>query len=472
MDLRDIVFGTILISSLPLILYRPWIGPLMWYWVGFFNPHQQAWGFFAGAQVALPVAIATLAATAYTQEKRWPPMTREMWLVFLQVILFTVITFGFAWLPDDAFGLWDQRMRIILMTVITVILIYGKQRVMALLAMITLSIAYFGFKGGPYTLSTGFGGMVLGPQGTFIGGNTDIGLALVMILPLTLILARQVYHGRFELPIRIPGFETWHRLIGLALYGGFWMTLISIIGTQSRGAWVALACTWPFIFWRLRFKWALVAAVVLAVGVIGVTVPDRVAHEWQTLVEYEDDGSAQGRFHAWDVAWNIGVEHPLTGAGFGAQRIDAELWRSYSSDGDGSPLAQHSIYFQTLAENGFLGLGLFLALLGFTLLTLNRLRRDAAQHPDTLWISEWSWALAIGLIGYCVAGAFLSLAYFDLMYAFIALAIILRREFEDVRVAVRYPSPTTATAPQQTPVGEVGYRPGTPPRALYRRPPA
>ncbi len=459
MDLRDIVFGIILIGSLPVILYRPWIGPLMWYWVGFFNPHQQAWGFFAGAQVALPVAFATLAATVYTREKRFPPMTREMWIIFLLVILFTVNTFAFAWLPDDAFSLWDQRMRIILMTVITVVLVWGRQRVMALLAMITLSIGFFGYKGGPYTISSGFGGMVLGPPGTFIGGNTDIGLALVMILPLTLILARQVYQGRFEIPMRIPGWDRFHRLAGLALYGGFWMTLISIVGTQSRGAWVGLACIWPFIFWRLRFKWAMIGAAVLAIGVAGVTVPDRIAHEWETLVEWEDDGSALGRLHAWDVAWNIAVEHPLTGAGFGAQRIDVHLWQAYSSDGQGSPLAQHSIYFQMLAENGFLGLGLFLALIGLTLLTLNRLRREAAQHPDTLWISEWSWALAIGLIGYCVSGAFLSLAYFNLMYAFIALAIILRRELEDIRATERQTQRNTVPKEYQQPSAGLGYRP-------------
>lgn len=431
MPLRDVFFATILIGSLPLILYRPWIGPLMWYWVGFFNPHKQVWGFFVGAQAAFPVAAATLLATLYTQEKRWPPMTREMWLFFLLIIFFTINTHFFAWLPDLAFELWDQRMRILLMTIVTIVLIYGKRRVLALLAVITLSIGFFGFKGGPYTIASGFSGMVLGPRGTFISGNTDIGLALVMILPLVLVLARQVHQGVFEPPLRIPGWNRFYRWIGLALYGGFWMTLTSIIGTQSRGAWLGLACMFPFIFWRLRYKWLMVSAAVIAVAGVGVTMPDRIQHELDTLINYEEDASAQGRFHAWDVAWNIAAAHPLTGAGFGAQGIDAELWRTYSSHNHASPLAQHSIYFQMLAENGFVGGGLFLALIGFTLLKLNSLRREGALRHDTLWISEWSWAIALGVIGYCVSGAFLSLAYFDLFYAYIAIAIILRRELED-----------------------------------------
>lgn len=461
--MRDIVFALLIFGSLPFILWRPWVGIAMWYWIGLMNPHRLAWGFLQTMPVAQAVAMATLVALVLTKDRRPLPFTRESALLVLLFGHITVISLFFAWQPDVAMQRWDKVMKIMLFTLIAPMLVFGKVRVTAVLAIITLSIGYFGFKGGPYTLTSGFSGMVLGPRLTFIGGNTDIGLALVMTLPLVLILARQVYQGRFEPPFHIPLYARFHKLIGLGLYLGFWFHLISIIGTHSRGAWVGLAITFPLIFLKMRFKATMIVAGLLAVALVGVTVPDKIQHQYDSLVNYEEDRSASGRFDAWNVSWNLALDHPLTGSGMSIQRLPAPIWLSYLEREDtvvSRPIAVHSIYFQMLGDHGFIGLGLFLMLLGFTLLTLFRLSRQGRKRDETLWISEWSWALGVGLIGYMISGAFLSLAYFDLYLAFIAMAIVLRREFWEA-ATLSAPAPN-----RQRP------RPSTPPGPTPQTPPA
>ena len=430
--MRDILFFILIFGSIPLILWRPWFGVIMWYWVGIMNPHRLAWGFLMHQPVAMGVGAATLLGLLLSKDRRPPPMTREVVLLTLFVLHFTVAVY-FAWVPDVAWSLWEQRMKIILMTVVTLMLIWGKPKTMALLAILTLSIAFFGMKGGVHALSTGFGGMVLGPPASFIFGNTNIGLAMVMTLPLVLVLARQVHRGEFELPFKLALYDRWHRSIGLFLYGVFWLQIASIVGTHSRGAWVGLAVIFPFIFLGMKHKLAMIMAGVLVVGVVGVTVPDKILEQYDSLVNYEEDASAQGRFDAWWVSWNIAVENPVIGTGFGTQHLEPALWQSYSQDPDpqGGRRAAHSIYFQVLGEGGFVGFFLWAGMIGFSMLTMLRVRREARLRQDTFWMSEWATGLLLGLFGFLVSGAFLSLAYFDLFLAMVAAAIIMRRELDD-----------------------------------------
>ncbi|MCG5528010.1 MULTISPECIES: putative O-glycosylation ligase, exosortase A system-associated [Halorhodospira] len=457
LPLRDLLFGTMIFGSLPLILYRAWVGVAVWYWVGLMNPHRQVWGALAQAPVAQLVALTTLFAMLFARERRAPPLTRETVFLGLLILHMAAATYLFAWQPEVSQQNWDRYARILILAVVTLILIDGKVKTSSLLAITALSIGYWGIKGGLFTVRTGFGGMVLGPSGSFISGSTDIGLALVMTWPLMLVLAREVYRGDFVVPIGQALLDRWHRWLGRALYGGFWLHGIAIIGTFSRGAWVGMAIVGLLIFLRLRYKGLLVGAAVLAIGVVGVTVPDRIQHEWETLVHWEEDASAGGRLDAWEVSWNIAMDAPLTGSGFGTMQLPYDLWNSYREGPPRSRLAEHSIYFQVLGNLGFLGLFLYLSLIGFVLASLWRIFRQARKAPETQWISEWSWGVAVGLIGFLVSGAFLSLAYFTLFFCMLALAIVLRREYMEAQPAAHPARQPESDGPQATPTGTTAH---------------
>ena len=81
-----------------------------------------------------------------------------------------------------------------------------------------------------------------------------------------------------------------------------------------------------------------------------------------------------------------------------------------------------------MTELGTRHLILFLWLVASTLHTFGQVKKIARKSEELRWMCDWASALQIGLVGYLVAGAFLSLAYFDLFYTFAAVAVIMQRE--------------------------------------------
>ena len=84
----------------------------------------------------------------------------------------------------------------------------------------------------------------------------------------------------------------------------------------------------------------------------------------------------------------------------------------------------HSIYFEVVAEHGFIGIALFLLLAWFTWNTGSRIRKQAGRSKETIWYRDLASMLQVSLMGYAVSGAFLGLAYFDLYYNLIAMMVI------------------------------------------------
>src|SRR5574337_181926 len=63
--MRDIAVTLAVFGLLPFVLKRPWIGILVWTWLGFMNPHRMAWGFSTTMPFAYIVALTTFASMLY-----------------------------------------------------------------------------------------------------------------------------------------------------------------------------------------------------------------------------------------------------------------------------------------------------------------------------------------------------------------------------------------------------------------------
>lgn len=427
--MRDLLLFGIIVGLIPCILWRPWLGVVAWFWIGLMVPQAHTWGFMRTFPLAMLIGGVTLAALVVNRDRRNLPMTREMIMMFVLAAYMTMTTY-FAVYSSGAWAQWESVMKILLMTFVTPMLIFGPRRIVWVILVTVVSLGFYGFKGGLFTISTGGSYMVLGPPRSFISGNTYIGLAMVMVLPLILVTAR--FFNERWLDLGWPLKQSWYKGIGLGFYAMFWLTGLAIIATYSRGAWLGLLAVAPFVFLRMRRKWAIVAAAVLALGVVGIAAPDRMVERWQTIGGYEEDTSAMQRIQSWGANWNMAVERPLTGMGFRNVEMGYSWWISYANF-EGywrHALSPHSIYFQMLGQHGFGGLFVFLTLIAFTWLTLGRIKRQA-KKADQKWLSEYAWAIQIAFIGYLVSGAFLDVAYFNLVYAFIALAIIMRRELDE-----------------------------------------
>ncbi|MEA3639816.1 MAG: putative O-glycosylation ligase, exosortase A system-associated [Lamprobacter sp.] len=427
--MRDLLLLVIVIGLVPIILMRPWIGILAWFWSGLMTPHFLTWGFMRTFPIAVVFGGATLVGLFITKDRRAMPVTREMTMMWI-LVAYTAMTSYFAVNPS-AWGFWQHLQKILIITFITPILVYGPRRIVLLLLVITFSIGYYGFKGGIFSIRTGGAHMVLGPNGSYLEGNTYLGIAMIMVLPLILVSARMFYHRWFDFGSRT--IQRFSKQVGLIMYAAFWLTALAILVTYSRGALLGLLAIAPFIFLRMKKKWLVVAIAIFAVTVVGVSAPDRLMARWQTIENHEEDTSAMQRIQAWGVSWNMAIERPIRGMGFRFAGLGYDWWIGYANF-EGTwrhVLSPHSIYFSLLGQHGFGGLAVFLLLVGFTFLTLNRIRRTAERETGERWLSEYAWAMQVGLMGYMIAGTFLDVAYFSLLYAFVALAIIMRRELEE-----------------------------------------
>lgn len=412
--MRDILLLTILIGLLPFVFMRPWTGILVWSWIGYMNPHKLGWGFTHGLPVAMVFGGLTIVMMMLSNDRKSVPITRETILLIILVVFFT-LGCTVAWAPEQAWDEWNKVMKILLFTFVTMMLIYGVDRIRALLVVISLSLGFYGVKGGIFSLMTGGQYRVWGPADSFIGGNTSLGLALLMVLPLMITVSRLTRNK-------------WLRRAG---YAASFLTILAIIFTYSRGALVGLAAILPLIFLKSKKKVLLLLLIVPLAWIGPSLLPDKLIHRADTIQTYQEDNSAMQRIQAWGVAWNVALSNPVLGAGFGFSAVEPSKWLKYAmflGSWDNKSRTAHSIYFQMLGEHGFVGLILFCLLLVFTYRKLSNVRKIVRSSGDHAELGEFAAAIQIGLVAYMISGAFLSLAYFDLFYAFVALAVILSRE--------------------------------------------
>jgi putative inorganic carbon (hco3(-)) transporter len=139
MPLRDIFITVVILGLLPSCLLRPWIGILVWSWLGYMNPHKLCWGFARGMPFAFIVAVAVVLgiATAPDEKRRGLPMTRE---TLMLIGLWVVYTFStvLAWYPDEAWPQWLKVSKIFLFTFFTLLYFQDRHRLRLLFMVLAL----------------------------------------------------------------------------------------------------------------------------------------------------------------------------------------------------------------------------------------------------------------------------------------------------------------------------------------------
>lgn len=409
--MRDILVTVIVFGSLPFILKRPYIGVLMWVWISVMNPHTQGWGFATTFPFAAIIAGVTFVSLLFTKESKSLPLTPVTSVLIAFVFLMNVTTL-FSFHPDEAYIQWNKVMKIMLMTFVTFMLIKTKKQIQLLVWITVISLGFYGIKGGIFTILGGGENLVWGPEGTFIHGNNELALALIMIIPLmhylqTISEKAWVRHG---------------------LTAAIILSAVSAFGSHSRGALLAIISMGAFLWLKSQKKLMLGLLIILMSPGMVALMPEKWFERMETIQSYETDGSAQGRFNAWAMAFNLAQDYPLTGGGF--QVTTPELFLRYAPDKIDPPRAAHSIYFQALGEHGFVGLGLYLLLGLLTWNTGTWIIRNTRNLEEYKWAYGLATMIQVGLVGFATGGAFLSLLYFDVPYYLMAAMVATRRLVE------------------------------------------
>lgn len=415
MGLRDILLFVLVFGALPFILWRPHIGVLVWSWLSYMNPHRLTYGLAYSFSFAQLVAVTLFFSLLFSKEKKRFPVnsTTVLWLLFL---LWMGVTTVFA---IHQFGAWVQYEKVVkiqIIALLTVVLMRDRERLHQLIWVIVLSIGFFSTKGGFFTLSTGGAYRVYGPAGSFIGENNSLALATLMVLPLMVYL------------LKAHRDSPWLRALLLAMIT---LSTVSVVGSQSRGAFLAIGAVGCF-FWLKSSRKLLSAALLVLAGLLLLGfMPDSWHERMASISDYRQDASAMGRINSWQYAINLASDR-LTGGGF--ESWSPSTFAVWAPD-PASVHAAHSIFFGVLGDHGWPGLLMFVAILGLTWRTLRRTEKATRASSEDFRLHELSKAMQICMIAYCSGGAFLSLAYFDLPWHIVGIAVIVQRLLEDKQPA-------------------------------------
>lgn len=409
--MRDLVVTLIVFGSLPFVFKRPYLGVILWVWISVMNPHSQGWGFARSFPFAAIIACVTVVAMLVSKEKKALPIT-PVTIVFMMFVVWMSVTSLFAIHPDDVYTQWIKVYKIMGMTLVTMMIVKERKHIELMIWTIIISIGYYGVKGGLFTIRSGGSDRVWGPEGTFIGGNNEVALAFIIVIPLMYYL-----YGRVK--------TKWARY---AFIGAILLCALAAIGSYSRGAVLAIAAMAVFLWLKSNQKLTLGLMLIVAAPLIVMFMPSQWFDRVDTINTYQEDSSAMGRINAWKMATNLAMARP-TGGGF--EIYDAGVFAQYAPDPN-DVHAAHSIYFQVLGEHGFLGLFLYLLLGLLTWRDGTWIIRNAATSPELEWARGLATMLQVSLLGFAVGGAFLSLLYFDvpyyLMVAMVATRVVVAQE--------------------------------------------
>lgn len=403
--MRDVALALFIFGMIPYILMRPYLGLLVWSWLGYMNPNRLAYGFAVNFPWVLLVAIVTIASLMLSKERKKIPISTISVLLVL-FLAWTTITTIFAVAPS-AWSEWQRVAKILVMVFVTLILVNSRERMHWLVWMIVVSLGFYGVKGGLFTVLTGGTYHALGPVQSFIADNNAFALALCMVLPLMRYL-------------QLQSARKWVR-VGL----GFSMLLtgITILGTYSRGGLIGLVIVAGALFLKTRQRLGMVVVIAVVVLTAYHFMPAKWTERMGTLHNASQTSSGESRIQSWKFAANVAIHQPLVGGGFNDYE-STPLWQAYAPEG-AIQRAVHSIYFRVWGEQGFPGLILFLALLLTTWRNCSRVRKETRNLPEQKWANDLASMLQVTLIAYMVTGAFLPMSYFDLSYQLMALSAVL-----------------------------------------------
>jgi len=170
------------------------------------------------------------------------------------------------------------------------------------------------------------------------------------------------------------------------------------------------------------------AVIAFAVLAIPAGIPGQISHAWRNFKNYDASAlgndslarfgtvSGNGRYDYWKLAVNSTGGHVLGGSGPGTFQL---LWLPHSPQNFSYIQNAHSLYFETLAEEGVVGLGLLVGFLALVLTVAVRLvtktrfehrtRTAGAAAALVAFLisaaSDWIWQVPVLPVAFLLLGA-------------------------------------------------------------------
>jgi putative inorganic carbon (hco3(-)) transporter len=417
--LRAVAFIVVMLVGTGAALFNRFAALLMYIWFALFRPQEWVWTDISGLRLSL--VLGGLLVIPSLASGILPNLTHPLSVGAVLFLLTGLIAQLGAVRPDLGWYWLDFMGRLVLVCLLATTLVNTKRRFFLTIAVIAGSLGYHTAKAGLASLLVGGVQFSDGLAGAFLDNN-GYAMAAVMVMPFLLATAQN-----------LPRASSLSKLIRIGLYVSVPLTAFTVISTFSRAGFLALIAS-VLIFVLLQRRRALALLVItaaLAIAAPFIPIPKGYFNRIETIRTYEqiDEDSAMSRWHFWHVAANMAKAHPL---GVGMWNFESNYDRYDFLDGRyGRARSVHSSHFQVLAEEGYPGAVVWLALFAFAFRTAFKVRarsRAPTLDPaDQRFLFTMSNALIVSMGGFFVGGAFVAAALNDLTWLTFALVAAVDR---------------------------------------------
>ncbi|MBL8753648.1 MAG: putative O-glycosylation ligase, exosortase A system-associated [Planctomycetes bacterium] len=445
--MRDLIVFAIVVLLLPTSIRRPFVGLLLFSWLAYMRPQDLCWGFARTMRMSFFVAFAMLIGW-FVHERGRRPFALWDFRTFAIVGLGALVSISYADAQvQDAYTntYFFEFVKILVITAFTAGQVDSRERLRVMYWTIALSLAFFGVKGGLFGVLSGGRPILRGPGG-MLEDNNDFALALVMNVPLLWYLGREELH------------RPWVRRATLA---AVFLTVVTIVLTHSRGAFLALSMTALWIAWRSGH-------LVRAFGFLGclallfpLVAPPEVLERLASIGDTKES-SANARLTAWATALRMIGDNPILGVGL---RNFQPRYPDYSVvplGADSTTYVAHNSYLQIWAESGSLAFVVYLALMASVFVACRKVYAMSRARADLRWAGTYARMMEATMVGFMVGAFFLNRGHFDLIYHWLALVTSLL--FVTRKAFAAGPATTAAVARAAGASGRITVRTGRPAR--------
>ena len=197
---------------------------------------------------------------------------------------------------------------------------------------------------------------------------------------------------------------------------------MAVMGASSRGAQLALAAIgiWAVLKHKNGFKGLIVIAAIAAA--LYTILPEGQLDRFREMGK--DDDSLQ-RLAYWEYAIDEVIpDNPVLGVGY----HNWEYYASHEVPGGLGPYMivqrPHNIFIEGASELGIVGLLCFLLLILYAFITNARTRKIASEMDKRL-LYYLAYGLDAGLVGYLVAGSFVTVLYYPFFWIQVTMIVAL-----------------------------------------------
>lgn len=408
--MRDLLVFASVLLALPLSIRRPFFGLLVFSWLAYMRPQDLCWGFARSMRLSFFVAVAMLVGWwAYEQGRRRFAIWDARSVMMLLLALLVSFSYAFAQHQNTYTNTyWFEYLKIILIALFTSGQVDTRQRLRVMLWVIALSLGFFGVKNGLLGILRGGQPILRGPGG-MLEDNNDFALALVMNVPL-------LWYLGIEAAAR-----PWVRR---ATQVAVALTIVTVLLTHSRGAFLALVMTALWIAWRSGRLGRAVLALGACVLAFLLLAPAHVLERLSTIGDTQES-SANARLIAWSTALRMIGDNPVLGVGLRNFQPRFPEYSVIPLGPSSQTYVAHNSYLQIWAESGSMAFLVYLLLLASVFVACAWVRRTSRGRPDLQWATNYARLMEATTVGFLVGAFFLNRGHFDLIYHWLALVTAL-----------------------------------------------